>query len=180
MVKPIILYGSPVLRENTTIVTEEDNINEIGNTLLETLKKAQGIGLAAPQINLLKRVFVIDTTPIANGDNTIEKFEGLYINPEIIDRDSENIIYREGCLSIPDIFEEVKRPGVILVRYQDRFFNTHEEELNGLKARIFQHENDHLDGILFIDRINLLRRKLITGKLNKIKKISKHGTSNNR
>lgn len=140
--------------------------------LFETLKKAKGVGLAAPQINLIKRAFVIDTSPLNEDDLTIEKFEGIFINPEIIDNDSENILFREGCLSIPDIFEEVNRPGKILVRYQDMILKTHEEELDGIKARIFQHEYDHLEGILFIDKINPLRRTLLTGKLNKIRKLS--------
>jgi len=176
MTVPIILYGSPVLRKHSDEVTEENNIHEIGDALFESLKKAGGIGLAAPQINLLKRVFVIDTSPLIKDDITIEKFEGIFINPVIIDRDSENIIYREGCLSLPDIFEEVNRPEKILVRFQDILFKMHEEEMDGIKARIFQHEYDHLEGILFIDKINLLRRKLLTGKLNTIKKISKHAS----
>jgi peptide deformylase len=174
MIVPIILYGSPVLRKHSEEVIEEDNIHEIADELFDTLNNGEGIGLAAPQVNLLKRVFVIDTSPLIKNDITLEKFKGIFINPVIIDRDSENIIYREGCLSLPDIFEEVTRSEKILVRYQDLIFNTHEEELDGIKARIFQHEYDHLEGILFIDRINLLRRKLLTGKLNRIKKISKH------
>jgi peptide deformylase len=169
---PIILYGSPSLRKHCQKVNYEDDIQQIRRMLFETLKKAGGIGLAAPQINLIKRAFVIDTSPLKKDDLTIEKFEGIFINPEIIDSNSEEIIFREGCLSIPDIFEEVNRPGEILVRYQDTILNTHEEELSGIKARIFQHECDHLEGILFIDKINSLRRKLLTGKLNKIKKLS--------
>jgi peptide deformylase len=169
---PIILYGSSLLRKHCHEVTEGDDINRISKTLFETLKKANGIGLAAPQINLIKRAFIIDTSLLNEGDMAIERFEGIFINPEIIDRDSENIFFSEGCLSIPDIFEEVGRPDKILVRYQDLNLETHEEELDGIKARIFQHEYDHLDGILFIDKINHIRRKLLTGKLNKIKKLS--------
>lgn len=141
--------------------------------MFATLKKAEGIGLAAPQINLLKRVFVIDTSPLTKQDITLEKFEGIFINPVIIDRDSEDIMYREGCLSLPDIFEEVNRPGKILVRYQDIQLRTHEEELDGIKSRIFQHELDHLDGVLFIDKISMLKRKILSGRLNKIKRLSK-------
>jgi len=180
MTVPIILYGSPILRKHSAEVTEEDNIHEIAYALFETLKKAEGIGLAAPQISLLKRVFVVDTSPLVKSDITIEKFQGVFINPAIIDKDSEKLIYREGCLSLPDIFEEVNRPEKILVRYQDLMFNTHQAELDGIKARLFQHEYDHLEGILFIDKINLLRRKLLTGKLNNIKKISKHETDRKR
>ena len=175
MVVPIIMYGSPVLRKHSTEVTEEDDIQKIADELFATLKNAKGIGLAAPQINLLKRVFVIDTSPLIQDDITIEKFEGIFVNPYIIEKDSEKIIYQEGCLSLPDIFEEVNRSEKILVRFQDTQFKTYEEELDGIKARIFLHEYDHLDGILFIDKINLLRRKLIAGKLNKIKRLSVSG-----
>jgi len=173
MIVPIILYGAPVLRKHSAEVNEEDNIQEIGDSLFATLKKAEGIGLAAPQINLLKRAFVIDTSPLTGQDITLEKFESIFINPVIIDRDSEDIIYREGCLSLPDIFEEVVRPEKILVRFQDIQLKTHEEELVGIKSRIFQHEFDHLDGVLFIDKISLLKRKILSSRLNKIKRLSK-------
>jgi len=173
MIVPIILYGAPVLRKHSAEVNEEDNIHEISDSLFSTLKKAEGIGLAAPQIYLLKRAFVIDTSPLYEQDKTYEKFEGIFINPVIIDRDSEDIIYREGCLSLPDIFEEVIRPGKILVRYQDIQLRTHEEELDGIKSRIFQHEFDHLDGVLFIDKISLLRKKILNSRLNEIKRLSK-------
>ena len=119
MIVPIILCGAPVLMKHSAEVNEEDNIQAIGDSLFATLKKAEGIGLAAPQINLLKRAFIIDTSPLYEQDITFEKFEGIFINPLIIDRDSEDIIYLEGCLSLPDIFEEVIRPEKILVRYQD-------------------------------------------------------------
>lgn len=173
MVVPIILYGSPVLRKYSAEVTEEDNIQKYADDLFSTIRKYEGIGLAAPQINLLKRVFVIDTTPIEDDDLTTEMFTGIFINPEIIDKNSKNIIYREGCLSIPGIFEEVYRPGKIAVKYQDLQLKFHEEEFEGIKARIFQHEYDHLEGILFIDKINILRKKILSGKLNRIKKSSK-------
>jgi peptide deformylase len=173
MEAPIILYGSPVLRKTSIDVVGGDNLQEIASSLLSTLKRARGIGLAAPQINLLKRIFVIDTTPISDEDSITEKFEGIFMNPVIVERGEEEIIYTEGCLSFPDIFEEVVRSEKILVRFQDLNFDTCESELNGIKSRIFQHELDHLDGILFIDRINILKRKLLTGKLNKIKRSAK-------
>jgi peptide deformylase len=167
---PIILYGSPALRKHSVEVKENDNVQEIANSLFSTLKKAGGIGLAAVQVSLLKRVFIIDTSPLTEPDMEIEKFEGIFINPVIIDWAGGDTVYQEGCLSFPEIFEEVIRPGKILVRFQDLDFNTYEEELDGIISRIFQHEMDHLNGILFIDRINLLKRKLLTGKLNKLKR----------
>jgi len=172
MVVPVILYGSPMLRKLSVEIIEEDNIKKINEILFDTIKANEGIGLAAPQTGILKSVFVIDTNPVAEQDVSIDKFEGIFINPEIIDNESDNIAYREGCLSIPDIYEEVYRPEKILVRYQDMVLNTHEEELDGIKARIFQHEYDHLKGILFTDKISLIKRKLITGKLSRIRKLS--------
>jgi len=172
MTVPILLYGSSVLRKKSTDITDEDNVLEITLMLFDSLKNAKGIGLAAPQINLLKKAFVIDTSPLVTDDITLEKFEGIFINPQIIDRAHDHEIYKEGCLSLPGVYEDVSRPEKILIRYQDINFNTIEEELDGIKARVFQHEFDHLQGILFIDKISLLRRKLLTGKLNKIKKLS--------
>jgi len=170
MVVPIILYGSSVLRKHSTDITEEDNIIEISDKLFQTLKNAEGIGLAGPQIKILKRAFVIDTSPLIENDLSIEKFEGIFINPVIIDCSTEPVTFSEGCLSLPGIYEDVNRPEKILVRYQNISYNTIEEELDGIKSRIFQHEFDHLEGILFIDKINRIRRKLLSGKLNKIKR----------
>jgi peptide deformylase len=170
MIVPIIKYGSPILRKHSTDVTGEDNPVQLSENLLDTLKKAGGIGLAAPQAGILKRVFVMDTSPLIDKNNDIEKYEQAFINPQIIWKNDDNIYYNEGCLSIPGINEDILRPGKIRVRYFDINFNIIEEELDGLIARIFQHEYDHLDGILFIDKLNPLKRKLLNGKLNKIKK----------
>jgi len=168
MIVPVILYGSPVLRKHSFEVTEEDNLTELSENLFETLKKAGGIGLAAPQTGLLKRAFVIDTTPLIENHSAVDKYEQIFINPELINTSENNIYYEEGCLSLPGIFEDVLRPEKITVRYFDVNFNRVEEELDGIKARIFQHEIDHLDGILFIDKLNSLKIKLLSGRLNKI------------
>ncbi|MCU0473752.1 MAG: peptide deformylase [Bacteroidales bacterium] len=173
MVAPVILYGSPVLRKSSADITGEDNITGISETLFSTLKNAKGIGLAGPQVSLLKRAFVIDTSPLSEDDITIEKYEKVFINPMILERNNDDVMFREGCLSIPDIFEEVKRPSKIWVRYNDLSFNIVEEEMTGIVARIFQHEYDHLEGILFIDKINPVKRKILSPKLNKIKILSR-------
>lgn len=170
MIIPIVLYGSAVLRKQAEDVTEADLPKELAENLFATLKKAGGVGLAAPQIGLQKRAFVIDTSPYSEDDQSdVEKFEQVFINPEITWKSEEKIYQEEGCLSIPGIWEDVLRPEKIRVRYLDAEFNPVEEEFDGVKARIFQHEFDHLDGILFIDKINPLRRKFLTAKLNKIK-----------
>lgn len=170
MILPIIIYGSTLLRKHSVEVTETDDIKQIVNNLFDTLKKDGGLGLAAPQIGNLKRVFLMDTTPLFENDNSIEKVEQAFINPEIIGHSPETIFYEEGCMSIPGIYESVERSLKIRVRYQDTFFKTIEKELDGMQARIFQHEYDHLEGILFIDKLSPLRRTLLSGKLNKIKK----------
>jgi peptide deformylase len=169
MVLPIILYGSTVLRKRAFDIDKEDNLKEIVSNMVGTLKQAKGIGLAGPQVDLLKNIFIIDTTPLEG--NNMEMVEKVCLNPEIIHYADTKAYYEEGCLSIPGIFEEVKRPEQVEVRYRDENFEWQEEVLTGITARIFQHEYDHLQGVLFIDRINALRRKMIRSKL---KKISHH------
>ena len=168
MVVPIILYGSPILRKHSFAVTKNDDLQQLFQDLFDTVKKSGGIGLAAPQAGILKRAFVIDTSPFSNDDQTIHPYEQIFINPEIISQSADKNYYEEGCLSIPGIFEDVLRPEKIAVRYFDVNFNLIEEELDGIKALIFQHEFDHLDGILFIDKLNPLKRKLLANKLYKI------------
>ena len=168
MEMPIVIYGSPVLRKKSFDITKNSEITPLTDDLLATLKKQQGIGLAAPQVGLLKNLFVIDTTGYQN-DN-IEKIEKAYINPEILERSEDTNYFEEGCLSIPGIFEEVKRPEKIAVRYLNTQSNWQEEELSGITARIFQHEYDHLQGILFIDHLCRLKRKMLGRKLNSLAK----------
>ncbi len=163
MIADVLIYGSRILRQHSEEVVNNNKLEELINTLFETLEKKGGIGLAAPQIGELKRIFVMDTFPL--DDEKIEKFKRVVINPLILATSIETIKYSEGCLSIPDIMEEVERPKVIEVRYLDESFKTVERKLNGAEARIFQHEYDHLEGILFIDKIHPLRKVMISGKL---------------
>ena len=166
MTTTIYKYGAPVLRKQSIYVCQDDDIGKLSSDLFDTLRTYEGIGLAAPQVGISKRAFIIDTTPLNDDQNS--PFTGLFLNPEIISSNSELTQYNEGCLSIPNIFEDVLRPETIAVRYYNSEFKLIEEELNGIKARIFQHEFDHLNGILFIDKINSLRRNLIRGKLKQI------------
>lgn len=168
MIVPIFKYGAQVLRKTSSEIIPGDDPAQLSENLFSTLKNARGIGLAAPQIGILKRAFVIDTTPMKD-EPGIEIFEQAYFNPEIIWRSSGKTTFKEGCLSIPEIFEDVLRPERIRVIHSNHDGETIEEELEGIKARIFQHEYDHLLGVLFIDKINPLRRKVISGKLKKIK-----------
>ena len=164
----IIKYGSPVLRKTSEIITEDDNVKEMSELLFNIAEKENGIGLACPQIGILKRMFIIDTSAICEINPKNEYIKETYINPEILSVGKAKIYYKEGCLSIPGIYEDVLRSETIMVRYTDINFNTCEENITGLKARVFQHEYDHLNGILFIDKLSFMRKRLLSGKLKQI------------
>ncbi|MFA5695728.1 MAG: peptide deformylase, partial [Proteiniphilum sp.] len=136
MIVPIVIYGAPVLRQSTFDIHQEDLPDKITGNLFDTLKRAEGIGLAAPQINLTKRIFVIDTTPLADESAAFRPVEKVYLNPRILHADDTLSSFNEGCLSIPGIFRELNRPERIHVTYQNLAFETIEEELSGLEARI--------------------------------------------
>jgi len=139
------------------------------NTLRETLEKTNGIGLAAPQTGIFKNVFAINTSPLIKENPDIEIVQKSYINPTVMEVNENTSFYKECCLSIPGIFEDVERPDKIWLRYYDENFIVKEEELNGITAGIFQHECDHLHGILFIDLLSKIRKKLINNKLKRLK-----------
>ena len=166
MILPIIKYGSPILRKKGFDIDSDGDFIELAANLAHTLKNAEGIGLAGPQVGMLKNFFVIDTTPIKE----VESIEKVFFNPIIIHYGEEVVYYNEGCLSIPGINEDILRPDKIEVRYRNENFNLQEEVLDGLIARIFQHEFDHLQGILFIDKLSPIKKKLIKNKLREIKK----------
>ncbi|HPR32263.1 MAG TPA: peptide deformylase [Prolixibacteraceae bacterium] len=166
MILPIVTYGASALRNHSALIDKGDNFILLADQMFATLKNAQGIGLAGPQVAVSKSVFIIDTSPL---NDVVPVLEKVCINPEILCYGNEPGLYEEGCLSIPGIFENVKRPLSVEVRYRDIHFDWKEEVLEGIAARIFQHEYDHLQGILFIDRLSPLKRKMLKGKLNKIR-----------
>ena len=166
MILPIIKYGSPLLRRRGFDIDSGDDFPEMAGNMVHTLKNAEGIGLAGPQVGMMKNLFVIDTTPIKE----VEPVEKVFFNPIIIHYSEVLVYYNEGCLSIPGINEDVLRSDKIEVRYRNEKFDWQEEVFDGLIARIFQHEFDHLQGILFIDRLSPLKRKLIKSKLREIKR----------
>jgi peptide deformylase len=172
MVYPVVVYGSPILRQ---VAREIDagypELKQLLADMFETMYKADGMGLAAPQIGKSIRIFVVDGTSLEGEDATMKDFKKAFINPEILHLDGENVQMNEGCLSLPKLREDVERHNKVRIRYYDENFNKIEEEYEGLKARVIQHEYDHLDGIMFIDRIPPLRKKLIKGKLNDITKL---------
>uniref|UniRef100_A0A7V6CD76 Peptide deformylase n=1 Tax=Thermodesulfobacterium geofontis TaxID=1295609 RepID=A0A7V6CD76_9BACT len=151
----ILIFGNPILREKAKPVENIDGeLKEIIDKMAETMYKAKGIGLAANQVGILKRFFIMDVSQ-KEGENKLE----VYINPEIISAEGETV-YEEGCLSIPGYFAPVKRYAKIYVKAYDINGKFFEKELDGLSAIAFQHEYDHLEGILFIDRLSLLKREL--------------------
>ncbi|MFP4526190.1 MAG: peptide deformylase [bacterium] len=171
MILPIYIYGSPVLRKVAKEVNQdEEELDSFIDELWETMKRSDGIGLAAPQVGKSKRIFVIDGTPLEEDDPGLKDFRKVFINPEITHRNDTEKTYEEGCLSIPNLRDEVIRPEKIRIEYYDRDFNFHDEEYGGIAARIIQHEYDHLEGILFTDRIAPLKKRLLRGKLNAIAK----------
>jgi peptide deformylase len=168
MYHKIVTFGDSRLRLPSQPLSINDHADELIQSLFDTLDQQRGIGLAAPQIGVNQRVFIIDTTLQTKEDKSVEKFRTAYINPEITWFSKEENSFNEGCLSIPTIYENVIRPSSIRVRYIDASFKETEETLHGIKARIFQHEYDHLEGILFIDYIHFLRKTLLLYKLKKI------------
>lgn len=167
MILPIYIYGQPVLRQVARDITPDyPGLEQLIADMTETLKASEGIGLAAPQIGLDIRLVVIDLDPLADDLPEYKGFLRAYINPHITEYDdSDTDISEEGCLSLPGIHERVRRPTRIRVSYIDEQFQQHDEWVDGYLARVMQHEFDHLDGHMFIDRISPLRRQLIKSKL---------------
>jgi peptide deformylase len=174
MIYPIVAYGHPALRKVAEPISQgHPGLKEIISNLYETMYAASGVGIAAPQVALSIRLFVVDGTPMERDGREMEELQGwkkVFINPEMIEEKGEEWAFEEGCLSIPDVREDVYRPGVIRLRYHDEHFKVHEEEFTGLKARVIQHEYDHLEGILFVDHISPFRKTRIRGRLGRISK----------
>lgn len=178
MILPIIAYGDPVLRKKcTNIDKNHPDLDKLIADMRETMENAQGVGLAAPQINKAIRLFIVDTRPFAEDDelsdeerNLLAGFNKVFINAQITNEEGDEWSFNEGCLSIPNIREDVKRKDTITIEYLDENFKPHKETLNGLAARVVQHEYDHIEGILFTDKLSSLKKKLVKKKLEKISK----------
>ena len=174
MILPIVGYGHQSLRnENQDVPKDYPELEQLVQNMFETMYNANGVGLAAPQVNLNLRLFVVDGSPmdgIVEGEEGLDGFKRVFINPEILEEDGKEWAFEEGCLSIPDIREDVFRKPVIKIRYYDVAFNEVVETLDGIKARIVQHEYDHIEGVLFTDHISQLRRRMLKPRLSKITK----------
>ncbi len=171
MVYPIVMYGDPVLRKRAKEVEKGSiDIKAFVQDMYETMYAAHGIGLAAPQIGKSIRVFVVDGTTLKEEEEDMTGFKKAFINPVMVKEDGEEWEFEEGCLSIPNIRENVSRPETVRVRYVDEDWNIKEEEYDGIKARIIQHEYDHLEGKMFIDYLSPLKKRMLKGKLTDISK----------
>ena len=178
MVLPIVAYGDPVLRKvGKEIEKDFPKLDELVENMWETMYKASGVGLAAPQIGLPIRMFLVDATPFAEDDElteaeqkTLEGFKKVFINAEMKEETGKDWAFNEGCLSIPDIREDVSRKDTITITYMDESFQEHTETYDGILARIIQHEYDHIEGILFTDKLSSLKKRLLKGRLSNISK----------
>ena len=166
MIYPIVIYGSPMLRNVSEPITADyPGLPQLIKDMFDTMHASDGVGLAAPQIGKSIRLFVIDARPWADEDPRLADFTKAFINPEIYERFGDEELFNEGCLSVPGIHEDVSRPTKVKIRYLDENFVEHAEEYDGYAARVIQHEYDHLEGKMFVDRLSPLRRTLLKSKL---------------
>ena len=178
MILPIIAYGDPVLRKTGKEITKDyPNLDVLLENMFETMYEARGIGLAAPQVGVPIRIFIVDATPFEEDEELTEKertflstFKEVFINAKIIIETGDEWAFSEGCLSIPDIREDVFRNDTIKIEYLDKNFKKHIKEFDGIVARIIQHEYDHIEGVLFTDKLSSLKKRLIKSKLTNISK----------
>lgn len=178
MILPIVAYGDPVLRKQAKEISSDyPKLENLIANMKDTMDGAFGVGLAAPQIGLPIRLFLVDTSPFAEDDSFTEEeqkqlgeFKRVFINAKIVEEEGDEWAFNEGCLSIPHVREDVFRQPNIKIEYLDENFKKHTEEFDGLIARVIQHEYDHIEGILFTDKISSLKKRLIKGKLANISK----------
>jgi peptide deformylase len=178
MILPIVAYGDSVLKKRASEISKgTPKLDETISNMYETMYGAFGVGLAAPQVGLSIRLFLVDTSPFADDEEysiedrkILKGFRRTFINAKIIEESGEEWSFNEGCLSIPNVREEVLRKPVIVVEYQDENFENHKETFVGLIARVIQHEYDHIEGILFTDKVSSLKKRLLKGKLINISK----------
>jgi peptide deformylase len=171
MTYPIVIYGHPILRKVTEEIDKDyPGLDQFISDLFETMHNSEGMGLAAPQVGKSIRIFVVDGTPLTEDEPELADFKKVFINANIVERSGELQLISEGCLSIPNLREEVNRESHIRIEYYDENWQFHDEEYDNYKARIIQHEYDHLDGILYTDKLPPLRKRLIKSKLTAITK----------
>lgn len=157
-------------RKSKDIDQDYEGLDDFIDSMFETMYKAEGVGLAAPQVGKNIRVFIVDGTPYEEDEPELLGFRKVFINAHIVERDGEVVPMNEGCLSIPELREDVDRESRIRIQYYDENWEYHDEVMEGFRARIIQHEYDHLDGILFTDKVSPIRRRLLKGRLTGLSK----------
>jgi len=168
---PITVYGDPLLRKTAKEIDKDDpELKEFIENMWETMYYSDGVGLAAPQVGKSIRLFVVDASSGADEEPELKDFKKVFINPTIIETNGEEWVMNEGCLSLPEIREDVSRHDEVTIHYFDEDFNEYEETFKGFAGRVIQHEYDHLEGVLFIDHLSALRKRLLKGKLQNIAK----------
>ncbi len=169
MIYPIIAFGDPILKKKTSDIQKDfPNLEKLVADMYETMYNAHGVGLAAPQIGMSVRLFITDGAPFE--EDEVKDFKQVFINAKILEEDGEAWKFNEGCLSIPQIREDISRLETIRIQYYDVDWNLKTENFDGLAARIIQHEYDHTEGVLFVDRLTPLRRRILKNKLLDISK----------
>ena len=178
MILPIVAYGTPVLKKEAVDVNADYvNLEQLIENMWETMYASNGVGLAAPQIGISIRLFIVNTIPFSEDDGLdkdeiefLRSFKKVFINPRIIKEDGELWDFNEGCLSIPDVREDVSRYQRVRIKFLDEYFNSQELVLEGLSARVVQHEYDHIEGVLFTDHLSSLKKRLLKNRLMAISK----------
>lgn len=170
MIYPIVAYGTPILKKKAKDIEKDGDVDvtKLVEDMFETMYVANGVGLAGPQVGKNLRIFVVDAE--AMDEENLKGFKKAFINPEMIEEEGEEWAFEEGCLSIPGIRENVTRHDTIRLKYFDENWEEHEETFDGFKARVIQHEYDHIEGILFTDHLSSLKKRILKGKLNNISK----------
>jgi peptide deformylase len=169
MILPITAYGHPVLKKKAVEITRDyPELDKLIADMHETMYYAHGVGLAAPQVNLGIRLFIIDGTPYGEDMPEAANFKEVFINPLIVEEEGEEWVYNEGCLSVPNIREDISRKPRIRVQYYDLAWNFHDKWFDGVPARIIQHEYDHIEGSIFIERASPLRKVMLRKRLQDI------------
>ena len=171
MILPIYIYGQPVLKQVAAEIPRDyEGLAELVDNMWETMYNAHGVGLAAPQIGKSVRMFLVDTEQLEDEESDHQGIKKVFINAEKIEETGEHWEYEEGCLSIPDIRGDVSRRENLRIRYYDLDWQLHEEEFDGINARVIQHEYDHIDGVLFVEHLKPLKRRMIQRRLDSMRK----------
>lgn len=166
MILPIVAYGHPTLKKVAQeIGPDYEGLDQLIENMFETMYESEGVGLAAPQVNRSIRLFIVDATPYGEEYPETSEFKKVFINPYILEESGEEWSFNEGCLSVPTVREDIMRKPKIILEYHDRDFNLIEEQYDGVMARIIQHEYDHIEGTIFVDKVSPIRKILLKRKL---------------